>query len=329
MDMGKFCPAVMGTEVRRLICFLLVFFISSLHGVRAQNNNTTAHPTSNITKSLPVNIPAQRDGGTWKTPFIVSVVLAVALFTVSIWLYRKYNHLKKLNQLLLYKVSESCNVEMKENPFVIYDESYVVSWEDFEIEETIHDHGFHKICKGTMRNMPIVIKTLQDEFGLEFMRSDLLTEINQLIYLGKHEHIVEFKGACTQFLREGRVYTLLEYCPLGDLQTFLDNNSSKFCSNSNIHYIIDTANPSGINDGNDDTTRALEFTRSHLTQWCIQIAKGLHYLETKRVIPLDVAIRNVLMKSINHVKLCSFGGSIHLPDDEDSHLLAQKRPLPW
>uniref|UniRef100_G3NTF6 receptor protein-tyrosine kinase n=1 Tax=Gasterosteus aculeatus aculeatus TaxID=481459 RepID=G3NTF6_GASAC len=44
-----------------------------------------------------------------------------------------------------------------------------------------------------------------------------------------------------------------------------------------------------------------------LLNWCVQIAKGMMYLEERRLVHRDLAARNVLVKSPNHVKITDFG----------------------
>uniref|UniRef100_W5L1C2 Receptor protein-tyrosine kinase n=1 Tax=Astyanax mexicanus TaxID=7994 RepID=W5L1C2_ASTMX len=44
-----------------------------------------------------------------------------------------------------------------------------------------------------------------------------------------------------------------------------------------------------------------------LLNWCVQIAKGMMYLEERRLVHRDLAARNVLVKSPNHIKITDFG----------------------
>lgn len=45
----------------------------------------------------------------------------------------------------------------------------------------------------------------------------------------------------------------------------------------------------------------------HLLNWCVQIAKGMNYLEDRRLVHRDLAARNVLVKTPQHVKITDFG----------------------
>ncbi|XP_009991832.1 PREDICTED: LOW QUALITY PROTEIN: receptor tyrosine-protein kinase erbB-2 [Chaetura pelagica] len=56
-----------------------------------------------------------------------------------------------------------------------------------------------------------------------------------------------------------------------------------------------------------------------LLNWCVQIAKGMSYLEEVRLGHRDLAARNVLVKSPNHVKITDFGLARLLDIDETEY----------
>ncbi|XP_055512726.1 LOW QUALITY PROTEIN: receptor tyrosine-protein kinase erbB-2 [Leucoraja erinacea] len=69
----------------------------------------------------------------------------------------------------------------------------------------------------------------------------------------------------------------------------------------------------------------------HLLNWCVQIAKGMNYLEDHvRLVHRDLAARNVLVKSLNHVKITDFGLARLLDTDEtEYHADGGKVPIKW
>ncbi|KAJ8415186.1 hypothetical protein AAFF_G00008840 [Aldrovandia affinis] len=67
-----------------------------------------------------------------------------------------------------------------------------------------------------------------------------------------------------------------------------------------------------------------------LLNWCVQIAKGMMYLEERRLVHRDLAARNVLVKSPNHIKITDFGLA-RLLDAHEKEYNADggKMPIKW
>uniref|UniRef100_A0A9J7YJE2 Receptor protein-tyrosine kinase n=1 Tax=Cyprinus carpio carpio TaxID=630221 RepID=A0A9J7YJE2_CYPCA len=67
-----------------------------------------------------------------------------------------------------------------------------------------------------------------------------------------------------------------------------------------------------------------------LLNWCVQIAKGMMYLEERRLVHRDLAARNVLVKSPNHIKITDFGLARLLDVDEKEYNSdGGKMPIKW
>ncbi|XP_036420708.1 receptor tyrosine-protein kinase erbB-4-like isoform X1 [Colossoma macropomum] len=67
-----------------------------------------------------------------------------------------------------------------------------------------------------------------------------------------------------------------------------------------------------------------------LLNWCVQIAKGMMYLEEKRLVHRDLAARNVLVKSPNHIKITDFGLARLLDTNEKEYNAdGGKMPIKW
>ncbi|KAM8967049.1 epidermal growth factor receptor [Pelodytes ibericus] len=68
----------------------------------------------------------------------------------------------------------------------------------------------------------------------------------------------------------------------------------------------------------------------HLLNWCVQIAKGMSYLEDRRLVHRDLAARNVLVKGPQHVKITDFGLAKLLgAEEKEYHAEGGKVPIKW
>ncbi|XP_030556621.1 vascular endothelial growth factor receptor 1 isoform X6 [Drosophila novamexicana] len=56
-----------------------------------------------------------------------------------------------------------------------------------------------------------------------------------------------------------------------------------------------------------DSTEAMTVTTTDLFSWAFQVARGMYYLSSKKVLHGDLAARNILLCEDNVVKICDFG----------------------
>ncbi|KAK2859787.1 hypothetical protein Q5P01_004407 [Channa striata] len=82
----------------------------------------------------------------------------------------------------------------------------------------------------------------------------------------------------------------------------------------------------------------LDYVRLHkeqvgaqwLLNWCVQIAKGMNYLEERHLVHRDLAARNVLVKTPNHVKITDFGlAKLLTANEKEYHADGGKVPIKW
>ncbi|XP_044141252.1 tyrosine-protein kinase JAK3 [Bufo gargarizans] len=113
------------------------------------------------------------------------------------------------------------------------------------------------------------------------------------------DYIVKYKGICYSAGRRS-FQLVMEYLPNGSLQEFIPKNR----------------------DG-------LRF--HHLLLYASQICKGMLYLGSQRYLHRDLASRNILVESPNHVKIGDFGLTKILPQDKEYYVVREQgqSPIFW
>ncbi|XP_030624452.1 receptor tyrosine-protein kinase erbB-3b [Chanos chanos] len=156
---------------------------------------------------------------------------------------------------------------------------------------TVHKGSW--IPEGDSVKIPVAIKTIQDHSGRQ-----TFTEItDHMLAMGSldHPYIVRYLGICPG--------------PSLQLVTRLSAQGS-----------------------------LLEYLRQHrehvdpqrLLNWCVQIAKGMYYLEEHCMVHRNLAARNVLLKSNYIVQVSDFGvADLVYPDDKKYVYSEVKTPIKW
>lgn len=100
----------------------------------------------------------------------------------------------------------------------------------------------------------------------------------------------------SKILYETPLMIVMEFCPNGDLLTYLRSKKSKITLKEKLKFV----------------TKA---------------AKGLRYMESQKCIHRDVAARNCLLSSTNELKISDFGMSDERLIIQDEKL--EKVPVKW
>ncbi|ODM92202.1 Vascular endothelial growth factor receptor 1 [Orchesella cincta] len=145
-----------------------------------------------------------------------------------------------------------------------------------------------------------------------------------MLYIGKHENIVNLIGAITRDLKKREVYVVVEHCQFGCLEEYLRQHRGTFFDEFGSG-VARCASPASY-----VMLQSLVKT-SDLIIWAYQITKAMEYLASKKVVHGDLALRNMLLDANQVVKITDFGLSKHIYTQTNQYVTTKNKdvPLPW
>ncbi|KAF7711579.1 receptor tyrosine-protein kinase erbB-3a [Silurus meridionalis] len=151
------------------------------------------------------------------------------------------------------------------------------------------------IPEGDTVKIPVAIKTIQDRTG----RQTFQEVTDHMLVMGSldHPYIVRLLGICPGSCLE----LVTQYMPQGSLL-------------EHIRQRKDNLNP------------------QRLLNWCVQIAKGMYYLEEQRIVHRNLAARNILLKSDFMVQIADYGiADLFYPDNKKCfyEVKVNQTPIKW
>ena len=141
--------------------------------------------------------------------------------------------------------------------------------------------------------IPVAVKVLQEGTGTT-ANNEILEEAHIMASVD-HPNLLQLLALCMT----SQMMLVTQLMPLGCLLDYVRNNKDKIGSKP-------------------------------LLNWCTQIARGMTYLEEKRLVHRDLAARNVLVQTPNCVKITDFGLAKILDSNVDEYkATGGKMPIKW
>ncbi|XP_078379588.1 proto-oncogene tyrosine-protein kinase receptor Ret-like [Oculina patagonica] len=194
--------------------------------------------------------------------------------------------------------------------------SWEISREQVNIIKVIGKGAFSRVAKATAWNLSgngenTTVAVKIKENALESDRKDLLSELELMKKLKPHPHVIKLMGCVTE---TDPLLVLIEYAPFGNLLGYLRKSR-------------------GLNDTcfkDPDVKPQTSLTAEQLIRFAWQVADGMFYLSSIKILHRDLAARNVLVGEGEKCKVTDFGMARNVHQDD---IYTRKRrgrlPVKW
>ena len=198
---------------------------------------------------------------------------------------------QKALQASLYKKNSRHHNVYSVSPVCSVGQGGPIPYENLLLEKVLGEGNFGRVMKGKVtfddNNVrEVAVKMLKDNASFK-ERADIIAELNTMKKLSHHPNVISLLGWC---ITDDNVFIVEEFIPKGNLLKFL---------RSSRHMLQETyQNFSSAESG---------ISEKELLSVAWQVASGMKYLSSMKIVHRDLAARNVLIGHENICKVCDFG----------------------
>ena len=131
----------------------------------------------------------------------------------------------------------------------------------------------------TQPALDVAVKQLKNNAAGSQDEIDFWAEMKLMKQIGRHDNVVSLVGVCTL---ADPALLVVEYADLGDLKGYLRNKRAT-------------------------ATKGAQLDSTDMLRFCVQIANGMAYLASLKIVHRDLATRNVLVCKDELLKISDFG----------------------
>ncbi|OQR77315.1 hypothetical protein BIW11_07180 [Tropilaelaps mercedesae] len=205
----------------------------------------------------------------------------------------------------------------------------LISEKEISLRTKLGDGSFGVVMRGewttcTGRVVDVACKILKEDPKQTGTFDDFIKEVGSMHSLN-HPHLIKLFGV----VLASPLMMITELAAFGSLRDHLKKNRVTVQPQNSSNGLTNSATDVDSNGTAPIVTSKVSVTR--LFDYAVQIADGMAYLEQHRFVHRDLACRNILLSSIDKIKIGDFGLMRNLKSDQDCYVMTehQKVPMPW